>query len=95
MNMNYKKSKDNKVFIAFYGHIAFAAVLNYPGSRSMTLGIVDDTKAVELEMDVCNRADFETFIEGINDPTKIVDMYKSLVNILVREKLIETTNQEE
>ena len=95
MNMTYKKAKDNSVFMAFYGHIGFAAILNQPGSRSMTLGLVEDPEAVELEMDVCNRADFETFIEGINDPTGILKMYKGLVRVLVKENLTETVKPEQ
>ena len=94
MKMTYKKTKDCKVFMAFYGHIGFAVVVNQPGSRNMTLGIVKDAKAVNLEMDTCNRADFETSIEGINDPTGIAGMYKELVKLLVKEAMAKTVKLE-
>jgi hypothetical protein len=93
--MIYKKSPDGNVFMAFYGHIGFAAVQHQPGSRQMSFGIVDDADAVELEMDVCNRADYETFIEGINDPTGIVNLYQGLIRVLVKEGLTETISPEE
>jgi len=73
--------------MAFYGHIGFAAVTLEDGYKSMNLGIVDDSEALRLGMETCNRADFETACEGIDQSLSLMSMYTGLTKVLVEEGL--------
>ncbi len=93
MNIVYKKSKDDTIFMAVYGYIGFIILdpMNLSGKKSVTIGVVKDATEIYHELESCNRYDFDVELDMFTDSSvltiEIINMYKSLVKTIVKKSV--------